>query len=60
MLSSGTLMLEGEGHRQVQHACAAAGLTPGLLKVALFLSKDQDQPYAMRDLAELESRAGTG
>jgi DNA-binding MarR family transcriptional regulator len=43
------MLLSGEGHRRILSACGAAGLTPGLLKMAMQLSTDR--PQAMRDLA---------
>jgi DNA-binding MarR family transcriptional regulator len=43
------LMSTGEGHRQLHAACAAAGISPGLLKMAMHLS--HDEPLAMRELA---------
>ncbi|MDQ1636065.1 MAG: hypothetical protein QOJ32_2874 [Frankiaceae bacterium] len=43
------LMSTGEGHRQLHQACAAAGVSPGLLKMAMHLSRDE--PLAMRELA---------
>jgi DNA-binding MarR family transcriptional regulator len=44
------LLMTGEGHRQVLRACSAAGLTPGSLKMAMFLSADT--PHTMSELAQ--------
>jgi DNA-binding MarR family transcriptional regulator len=38
------LLMSGEGHRQMLRACASAGITPGMLKMALQLSADEPQP----------------
>src|SRR3954454_3135766 len=43
------MLMSGEGHRRMLSACSAAGMTPGLLKMAMQLSTDNPQP--MRDLA---------
>jgi DNA-binding MarR family transcriptional regulator len=43
------MLLSGEGHRRMLAACSQAGLTPGLMKMAMQLSTDH--PQAMRDLA---------
>lgn len=43
------LLSTGAGHRQLQAACEAAGVSPGLLKMSMHLSRDE--PLAMRDLA---------
>src|SRR3954471_10045758 len=43
------MLMSGEGHRRMLTACSSAGLTPGLLKMAMQLSTDRPQP--MRDLA---------
>lgn len=44
------LLMTGEGHRQVLRACSAAGITPGALKMAMFLSAET--PHAMSELAQ--------
>ena len=43
------LLSTGEGHRQMHQACAGAGISPGLLKMSMQLSRDE--PLAMRELA---------
>jgi DNA-binding MarR family transcriptional regulator len=43
------LLSSGAGHRQLLEACSAAGVSPGLLKMSMHLSRDE--PLAMRDLA---------
>jgi DNA-binding MarR family transcriptional regulator len=36
--------MTGQGHLQMLHACASAGITPGMLKMSLQLSADEPQP----------------
>src|ERR1700712_2607907 len=43
------LLRPGKGHRQMLRACTSAGITPGMLKMAMQLSADEPQP--MRELA---------
>jgi DNA-binding MarR family transcriptional regulator len=43
------LLLSGEGHRQILTTCNRVGITPGMLKMAMQLSRDE--PLPMRELA---------
>lgn len=44
------LMMSSEAHRQLLQACATAGITPGALKMAMYLSADT--PRSMSELAQ--------
>jgi DNA-binding MarR family transcriptional regulator len=43
------LLTTGVGHQQIHRASSEAGVSPGLLKMSMLLSRDE--PLAMRELA---------